>query len=215
MGSGASTIKPELVSVETQTCYEDDKSSRLTVPDNEISVNVSDQSDEPMVTTKPVGNNRRNSVDLFVIARTEVVAKRKVVRHGALRASVIMTTKLVTDTLTAFKSYTIEEPTPEDLECAKEQRQVLLQPGEYIEFYEALHEYLRTVGDGILAFTTKSTSYQNKFLLELLELIVFQGSRRISFTEQVTTFGKKHKSEGILVAECKFKSSYLCYYKYY
>lgn len=121
-----------------------------------------------------------------------------------MRASVLLMTKLIADMVPHFKSYTVEDPNKDELETAARNRQLLSHQESYLEFYTTVYKHLYDAGGSSLAFTSKTISFKNSFLTELMRLVVFEGSHKASFSERVRYFGAKHKANGISIPDCKY-----------
>lgn len=123
-------------------------------------------------------------------------------RNAGMRASAVMMAKLILDTVPAFKSYTEEEPTTEDLAMANRVRLLLSSPSKYLEFYTTVYEILYD-SSTMRSFPVRTITFKNTFLSELMKLIVTEGSCKASFADRVQLFGNRYKAEGIEVIECK------------
>lgn len=121
-----------------------------------------------------------------------------------MRASVLLMTKLIADMVPHFKSYTMDDPNKDELETAARNRQLLSHQESYLEFYTTVYKHLYDAGGGSLAFTSKTISFKNSFLAELMRLVVFEGSHKASFSERVRYFGSKHKANGINIPDCEY-----------
>jgi hypothetical protein len=124
-------------------------------------------------------------------------------RSAPLRASVMLMAKLVTETVPAFVSYTMDDPSMDDLVAANQERMLLSAPENYLQFYSTVYRLLYDTGNHVMPLTSKTISFKNSFLSELLRLLVFEGSSKASFSERVQHFGAKHREHGVLVASCK------------
>mmetsp|Transcript_33441 Transcript_33441/g.66366 ORF Transcript_33441/g.66366 Transcript_33441/m.66366 type:complete len:320 (+) Transcript_33441:140-1099(+) len=137
---------------------------------------------------------QQQQYDCDVVMSTESELFREPVE---VRASVRLMSKLIRDAVPKFKSYTIEDPTKSDLDAANDARQLLTEPENYLQFYTTLYKYLYDYGGTGMAFSTRTISFKNGFFLELIKLIVFEGSNKATFSERVRYFGEKHRSSGV------------------
>ena len=123
-----------------------------------------------------------------------------------LRASIAILAEVVTKSLPDFKSYTTADPTTGEMVAARRALQLLLRPACYLEFYNSVYAYVYA-GNGELPFSNQTISFKNSFLLELMRLLVFEGSAKSTFSELVRDFGEKYWDSGVLTAYCKFAAA--------
>lgn len=146
-----------------------------------------------------MGEQRNDVEEIPAIAEPE----KKSGGPTETRASIVLMSKIIRDAVPKFKSYTIEDPTKSDLDTANDARQMLTKPEHYLQFYTILYKYLYDFGGTCMSFSKKTISFKNGFFLELIKLIVFEGSNKATFSERVRYFGHKHISSGVQLADCK------------